>query len=637
MKNRFTPIMSLLISSVVFLSWCGSTQTITAITKTPFYIQTQAIQKSSEDGYITKNTKVIGKSDIILTAQTAWRVQNIIPKIGDNVSAQATLISLSDLGWNISFGTQKTALATESAQNAYAVQKENLEKQVQDAQIAFDRAKIWYDSTLADAQKQTEKTVYDLSNTDKNITGSSTQIQLQKLQKDLERSQFDYQAKLKSDEQTLQNFIASAKNISSDLSNLISDVTDQSDKFLWVTVINQNYNNDYEVQIWAKDINTRFAAEDQFRTLDWLKTQIASLNSDNITIDNIPTYLTTYKRVIDGVNAMVIKIKAVVLATVPSMQLPQSAIDWLNAWFNAQQSRSSAMVSNITAQLNAINSFISTYKDTQQSLAKNIDSLKDQITLAQKWLDDASFNTKIWADRVALATDSQTKTAELWLKQSQTSYEFAKNTKELNLESLQNNLKSAQVALAQAQFDQSKLAVRAPIKWIIADILVDLGQEVSPWTPLIKFVSDAQEVDVNLSQSEIQYVQEWQAIQVVSQYGNGEWVITSISKVADKSGNFKVVISLSQTQIAIWSFVDVKIPLQKWNNMIPLNAVQIVDNNIWQINLWDGTKIITRSVKISNSFGNEVEISDQIPLGSRLIITDLWNYDPEKMKLEVKN
>jgi hypothetical protein len=40
-------------------------------------------------------------------------------------------------------------------------------------------------------------------------------------------------------------------------------------------------------------------------------------------------------------------------------------------------------------------------------------------------------------------------------------------------------------------------------------------------------------------------------------------VITSISKVADKSGNFKVVISLSQTQIAIGSFVDVKIPLQK--------------------------------------------------------------------------
>jgi hypothetical protein len=56
----------------------------------------------------------------------------------------------------------------------------------------------------------------------------------------------------------------------------------------------------------------------------------------------------------------------------------------LNAGFNAQQSRSSAMVSNITAQLNGINSFVSTYKDTQQSLAKNIDSLKDQITLAQK-------------------------------------------------------------------------------------------------------------------------------------------------------------------------------------------------------------------------------------------------------------
>jgi len=77
-----------------------------------------------------------------------------------------------------------------------------------------------------------EKLDYDLTNVDANASGSSTQLQLQKLQKDLAKAQFDYQTKLDVDNQTLDNFIKTAGNINTDITNLMSDVVTESDKLL---------------------------------------------------------------------------------------------------------------------------------------------------------------------------------------------------------------------------------------------------------------------------------------------------------------------------------------------------------------------------------------------------------------------
>jgi hypothetical protein len=87
-------------------------------------------------------------------------------------------------------------------------------------------------STQDDTIKQLEKLDYDLTNVDANVVGSSTQIQLQKLEKDLAKAELDYQTKLDADSQTIQNFSTTAQNLYTDVNNLVSDVVTESDKIL---------------------------------------------------------------------------------------------------------------------------------------------------------------------------------------------------------------------------------------------------------------------------------------------------------------------------------------------------------------------------------------------------------------------
>jgi hypothetical protein len=67
----------------------------------------------------------------------------------------------------------------------------------------------------------------------------------------------------------------------------------------------------------------------------------------------------------------------------------------MTAQYNGLATRSSAITSSITAQVNGINGFVSVYSQNQQSLAKQIDLLKNQIALTEKSLADAQFNTQL--------------------------------------------------------------------------------------------------------------------------------------------------------------------------------------------------------------------------------------------------
>jgi copper chaperone CopZ len=105
-------------------------------------------------------------------------------------------------------------------------------KAIQDAQIALERAKVTEESTIDDIERQKKKIEYDLNNVDGALTGSSTQIQLAKLETDLAKAEFDYQAKIKADGQTNENLITSVRNIQSDLEIILTDTANETDKLL---------------------------------------------------------------------------------------------------------------------------------------------------------------------------------------------------------------------------------------------------------------------------------------------------------------------------------------------------------------------------------------------------------------------
>jgi multidrug resistance efflux pump len=56
----------------------------------------QPLTKSDQAGIITKNAKVLGTSEIVVTSQVAGRVGFINTRLGSNVSNGQTIVQLTD-------------------------------------------------------------------------------------------------------------------------------------------------------------------------------------------------------------------------------------------------------------------------------------------------------------------------------------------------------------------------------------------------------------------------------------------------------------------------------------------------------------------------------------------------------------
>ncbi len=236
-------------------------------------------------------------SDITITAQIAGRVNSTNVAIGQKVNQKQLLISLVDSAGTYTLNAQRASLSVQSAANAFTVNQQNLEKQIQDATLSYQKTTVSSDNSI-------------LAN-----SNSSAQLQVKQLEQNLAKARIDYDIKIKNDEQTLQNYLTTAKNVYSDVTNLMLDVIDQADKFLGYSLINSHLNNGFEIYIGVKDDNTKYLAEQKLAELMRQKDTLQALGN-NITLQNITDYLSQYKKIVDTINEMTTAMKNVLNATI---------------------------------------------------------------------------------------------------------------------------------------------------------------------------------------------------------------------------------------------------------------------------------------------------------------------------------
>ena len=580
----FTIVASLILS---LLSGCGSEDVIVEQIKQPFQIQTMNIYNSENLGYITKSAKLQWASEIVMSSMVSGRIKNIWYILGQKVALGSNLIQLQNIA------------------SLPGVE-------VQSAQLWLERARITEQSTASDIALQKEKLQYDLNNVDKNLTWSNTQIQLAKLEQDLEKAEFDYQAKLKSDDQTNENLITSARNIQSDLEIILTDTANETDKLLWITDIYRDWEyKELRVFLGAKDAMIKDKVTTSFYSIDRLQNTLDDMNTADITDENVTEYLKTYQSIVNWLSDHFVLMKKLFIESIEDARYKTQML-LIQTTFTTLQAKNSGLNASITSQLNSIRSYFASYQDQQASLARQIESLRSQIALTKKSLSDAQFNTTLWAERSEVWFDSQLKNATI-------------------------SSESALLQLAQANFNQSKFSITSPLQWFVADIFVDIGQEVTPGTPLVKLVSNQQQIELSLTSDEIKNVSIWQKVIVEWEIGEWKWVVAQIAQTADKSGSFKTIIVLNESTIPTWLFVTVKIPVQQWTLLLPLNALSIVDTNTAVGYFWDGMKINPTTLIINSIFWDQVEILDQLPTNYELITNDLSNYDDRVMEIVHQN
>ncbi len=90
---------------------------------------------------------------------------------------------------------------------------------------------------------------------------------MQQLEQQIQKAEFDYQTQLTSNQQTIDNFVATTKNIAKDIELLYGTVSTEADKLLGITLTYDRLNDSYEQRLGAKNTQTKRDAEQQLRIL----------------------------------------------------------------------------------------------------------------------------------------------------------------------------------------------------------------------------------------------------------------------------------------------------------------------------------------------------------------------------------
>lgn len=632
-------LVSILVVSLG-LSGCSAptwVETVWSGDKQEFIANISPVASFSMKGWFLKQWVVMATEQVTVSSQVAWRITQIDWKIGKRVLGGQLLLSLEDVNGSISFWARKAAVGLESARDSYNQTQLSLEKALFDTQIGFQKNQVWSISTKQDIIKQQEKIQKDLKDNDLSNSWSNLSLQLNKLESDLSKAELDYQTKLDADNQTIANFLNSVKLIGTDLSNVFQDSIKAGDDLLGVSTNNRSNNDSFELMLGNKDFTSKQAAEarlsEAMLAYDQFKVIVADIN-----VNTIVWLLASYSKGVDSINSMLASINTLLINTEPGGSFSTQTYASYKAQFDGYKSKASGLWTSITSQLNSINSFFATYKQSQESVAKWIESLKQQIDLSKKGLWDSQFNVRLSSQRQLLWLDASLQNQELTDKSSEYAANYVVKNNQIALDALGNAISNAQIAYEEANYARGKFSVEAPIPGTITDVLVDRGQEVNPGTPLFTIVNtNLRQVELDITAGERELMVPWQAVIINQWWISWKWIVESVSEVADRNFGYKVVIIIVEWDFVIWSSVSVQFQWSLGENIvIPLNAVTIVDNGRGIVRLWKNGQIVSAAVWLGSLAGEYVIVTDGVAIDDLIITSDISNFDPEKMEVRVR-
>lgn len=585
---------------LLILSGCStSTTEIWNTTKEPFYITTQTFEKMWQKAVLTKHGKILWTNDIVVTAQAMGRVKTLAHQMGEEVEKGTLIIALEDSAGTYTFSAQRAKAALDQAQISYQQTTLSLDKAITDTELA-----------LQQAERQANEAGLDKS-------GSTASLQVENLEQQASKAAYDYQTKLDADAVTIENFIITTENIVKDVQLLYQDIKVWTDTIMGTSDLYKAENDSFEHILGARNTATRSIAETQVRLLRQKENQINSLNT-NITQENLHDTLHELRTVLKDFQAPLDAVDTMLTYTLPWSALSEVQLNTFIGTINGLQAQLQAQISRITQQLNGIDTFLVTYKQQQESLHQSVELAKQQTRIAKENLETANFGSDIHLETITHT------------------YQTTQKNKQTTQAALLNGIAQARIAYNQANNELAKLTIEAPIQGIIGDILVDIGQEVSPGTPLFTISSqDEQQVEVALGASEIDLVEIGQEVLV----HNGKALsgtLASVSKTADRNFTYKAMIQLQETGDILGELVDVTIPVQHRHPLIPITNITILNTNSGLLNIREDNKIKAMQVNLGKIRWSNIEILSEIDDTTQVITSDTSNFNEAKYEIQVR-
>lgn len=625
-------IILILLLSILILSWCSDDKWVEVLEKKDFYIDVKKIWDFDNIAYLNKTWKIDSTQNITLNSNANGRVKSILVKNWENVLEWQLLAVLEDNLANYNLNLEVAENALDASKNALDVTKNNLsvsENNLEKARLNYESTKLKLDKSIGDIERS-------LNNLNTEDETTSTSIEINKIDNSISRLNLEYDNLIMSNDETLSSFKRSLEKEITVLNNYLSDIIYFSDEILWVTELNKNKNNSYEIYLWAKDSAQKLQSESLLKNLISEKdTKISSLKIEILSEDDYKKYTKIIDESYNLINDFLTSFDNTLSNTVPSVwAISEAQISWYKAQISWYKATYNWYKSSFLWLSNSIYSFLETYKNSQNSLLKQIENLEKDKSIYLKSLDLNKTTSKSTLDEAISNRDLTLKNLDLVIKDA----EVAIVDSQTRVRDAEIRVRDSEINYKKALNEAEKLFIKSPISWIIWNILIDRWQEIFSWTPAFNILSEwSKEVTISFNKDELDYVSEWSKAYYTNELKTFTWTIYSITKSADENLKYQAKVTMPNEASNIWNILNLNIPITLEHKLLPVNIVKINSFWMWSINYYSTWWTIEKTdVKVGKVYGDEIELLWENDPEIRVILNYVDNFDSEKFILKVK-
>ena len=633
-------ILSMILSLFLLYSctWSQENTWSWAVEKWNFLIETQTAWNLNNEYALEKSSKIEAASEIVLTSEATWRVENIAVKEGDNVSKWQNLIYLFDNSMNLNTAYKQAILNLDQAKIQYSNQKLALDKNIEDSELALTKLKLNYENTKKSIEQDVIQAKDNLKNSDVNASGSKTSLDVQKIDNSIAKMEFELETLKKSNKDKIDSFISNVNREKDNLNNLLVSVINFGEE-LYATKYPVN-KPAYYLYLWAENNTKKTRAEQTLQklinykkdTFDWIK--LVEKDSEILDfITKIEEWYAMMKLFLDDT------LEVITSSVSEQNYLPETMLtgyhNQVNGYIQSYTSASAwlvAMRSNVVA-------FLNTYKDNEASTEKQIDLVRKDKEIALKSYWTSELSSKVAYEKIMISSQDTISNLELQLKSAETTLINAKKTRDITLQNLENAIKAAELNVEKSSIEVSKLVVKSPISAQVASIDVTVGQTYNMWSQMLKLISTSKrELDVYVTSEDLEKIHVWDKVYIKYRWENFEWDVFSKSNVANETLNYKVKVSLNKDIHLVWGVADVSFKLKSKFPLININSVTVLhsqwNKKIWEINIFKWWKLDKLEVELWDVYGKFIEIKTPLEKDTEIILNDVSNFDSEKFELK---
>ena len=633
-------ILSMILSLFLLYSctWSQENTWSWAVEKWNFLIETKTAWNLNNEYALEKSSKIEAASEIVLTSEATWRVENIAVKEGDNVSKWQNLVYLFDNSMNLNTAYKQAILNLDQAKIQYSNQKLALDKNIEDSELALTKLKLNYENTKKNIEQDVIQAKDNLKNSDVNASGSKTSLDVQKIDNSIAKMEFELETLKKSNKDKIDSFISNVNREKDNLNNLLVSVINFGEE-LYATKYPVN-KPAYYLYLWAENNTKKTRAEQTLQklinykkdTFDWIK--LVEKDSEILDfITKIEEWYAMMKSFLDDT------LEVITSSVSEQNYLPETMLtgyhNQVNGYIQSYTSASAwlvAMRSNVVA-------FLNTYKDNEASTEKQIDLVRKDKEIALKSYGTSELSSKVAYEKIMISSQDTISNLELQLKSAETTLINAKKTRDITLQNLENAIKAAELNVEKSSIEVSKLVVKSPISAQVASIDVTVGQTYNMWSQMLKLISTSKrELDVYVTSEDLEKIHVWDKVYIKYRWENFEWDVFSKSNVANETLNYKVKVSLNKDIHLVWGVADVSFKLKSKFPLININSVTVLhsqwNKKIWEINIFKWWKLDKLEVELWDVYGKFIEIKTPLEKDTEIILNDVSNFDSEKFELK---